>query len=226
MAALQNASGLVVVGFAPTLEAARPRIKAPDFEVLLLDASRDYTGAVAVVHEIKDSVPALKLLILGSESTDENVLGFIECGANGYLSKHSSLGQLVDAIEAAYREEMLYSPQLIGLAVSRLRELSRERDQPALLSLREKEILQLVSHGLGNKEIASQLGISTATAKNHVHNILRKLKVTRRREAIRKALLANILTQSRSSLDASDAHSRQTLAAGNGHSVNGSYRKT
>jgi DNA-binding NarL/FixJ family response regulator len=213
-AALQGESGLAVAGYAATLQAALGQLKFSGCEVLLWDSSHDHLSAVVGVPEAKAAAPTLKVLILSSESDDESALSFIECGANGYLSKHSSLAQLVDAIKATYRGEMSYSPHLISLVVCKLRKLSKERDQLSPLSWREKQILELVSNGLGNKEIGNQLGISTATAKNHVHNILQKLKVTRRREAIRPEFLTNVVTQPFSNSHAPAAHSRRTLVNG------------
>jgi DNA-binding NarL/FixJ family response regulator len=81
------------------------------------------------------------------------------------------------------------------MAASRLRELAKNCDQPCPLSSRQQEIIQLISQGLGNKEIADRLNISTATVKNHVHNILRKFRVRRRRDAIRQACVADIVTK-------------------------------
>jgi DNA-binding NarL/FixJ family response regulator len=197
MVALEESPGLAVIGHANTREVAGTLtgMKSVDFHVLLLEAASDCASTLLTAREIKTALPSVKLLILGLEPSEESVLGFINGGVNGFLSEHCSLEQLIGAIEAVHRNEMSYSTDLITLAVSRLRKLSEQCDQPLMLSAREKEILQLMAHHLANKEIANRLGITTSTAKSHVHNILQKLKVTRRREAIRKARLANIVTE-------------------------------
>ncbi len=197
MVALEEVPGLQVIGHANTFEVASELIgmKSLNFHVLLLESSSDCLSTLLAAHDIKMALPYVKILILGLEPSEESVLGFINGGVNGFLSEHCSFEQLIEAIKTVHRNEMSYSTDLITLAVSRLRKLSGECDQPLMLSAREKEILQLMSYHLANKEIASRLGISTSTAKSHVHNILQKLKVTRRREAIRKARMANIVTE-------------------------------
>lgn len=187
LSALEDVPGLVVTGFALTVEDALSRIGSSDSDILLFDASFDLPHALLTTREIKLAIPAIKLIVIGLKHSEENAVSFFECGISGYVSQDASLGQLISTIMDVSRKEMAYSAKLVKLAVDRLRELSVERDRLRLLSAREKEILELISQGLRNKDISTRLGISTATAKNHVHSILHKLKVSQRREAIQKA---------------------------------------
>src|SRR5579863_2331595 len=142
MVALEEAPGLAVIGHANTLEVASALtgMRSLDFQVLLLESASDCSSTLVTAREIKMALPSVKLLILGSEPSDESVLGFINGGVNGFLSEHSSLEQLIEAIETVHRNEMSYSTDLITLAVARLRKLSEKCDPPLMLSTREKEI--------------------------------------------------------------------------------------
>jgi DNA-binding NarL/FixJ family response regulator len=203
--ALQSLPEIMVTGSASNLENACATVDFSAFDILLFDAPVEWRNAVASLREVKASFPAVKILILGPEPSEESGLTLIECGVSGYISKNSSVAQLASTIKAAYREEILHSPRLITMAVSRLKELSRGQDQSFLLSLREREIIPLISQGLGNKDIANRLGLSTATVKNHVHNILKKLKVGRRRDAIQKVCELQTANPSKSQLAGSDS---------------------
>jgi two-component system, NarL family, nitrate/nitrite response regulator NarL len=194
--ALRDAPGVEVIGHTDGLEDTNGLMdmKSKNIDIVVLESSNDCMSMLLTARDIKAALPSVKVLMLGLEPSEESVLGYIDGGVNGFVSEHSSLNQLIEAIKTVYRNEISYSPDLIKLAVSRLRKLSGKGEQPLMLSAREKEILQLMSHHLANKEIANRLGISTSTAKSHVHNILQKLKVTRRRDAIQKARSANIVT--------------------------------
>ena len=92
---------------------------------------------------------------------------------------------------------VVFSPRLAGTLLRRIGALARERhdDEPDVrLTARETQILALIDDGLANKEIASRLHISLPTVKNHVHNLLEKLDVTRRGEAVARARALRIAT--------------------------------
>jgi two-component system nitrate/nitrite response regulator NarL len=114
------------------------------------------------------------------------VLGCAEAGVAGYVPREASLEDLVETIGCASRGELRCSPQL---GVTLLRQLALraagvdDAASRAPLTSREVEIVRLIEHGLSNKEIATRLGIQVATVKNHVHNLLEKLRIHRRAEA-------------------------------------------
>ncbi len=122
-------------------------------------------------------------MALGVSDDPQSVLEFVEAGAVGYVTQSASLDDLVAAVEAAARGEGHCSARVAGSLFRRVAKLAGERPPDtdlASLTERERQILGLVERGMSNKEIARQLRVKVPTVKNHVHNILGKLGVSRR----------------------------------------------
>ena len=118
------------------------------------------------------------------------MLDYIEAGATGYVLKESSLDDLLTAIRVAYSGKATVSPDIAAALIQRVSEFAQAFAQARVappesvsLTTREFEVLELLSHGLSNQEIAQQLFIEVGTVKNHVHSILNKLGVTNRENA-------------------------------------------
>jgi DNA-binding NarL/FixJ family response regulator len=181
---------LAVSGSTASLDEAIEKVRSLPIAVVLINADMD--GALEVIRDLKEELPSRKVIVFGLNHRTDDVLEFIEAGASGYLWKEASGDELVHTIEAVYQGQSPCSPQVAASVFARITELSRERSQRTMLQQvkltpREKEVLQLIAAGLSNKEIAHQLHITLYTAKNHVHNILEKLRVNYRQEAIRCA---------------------------------------
>jgi two-component system nitrate/nitrite response regulator NarL len=171
-----------------TLEAAR------DVDVVLIDTSRGRDEALAAAWRVGEELPRAKILVFGLDGEGEEVLDFVEAGALGYLWEGASAADLAVAIHDVHAGRTRCSPQIAAAALTRIARLAQiGRHRPLAAGLREPltgrelEILRLLSDGLSNKEIVGFLSISLSTVKNHVHNLLAKLGVRRRREAIRLA---------------------------------------
>jgi len=129
--------------------------------------------------------------------TDE-IMACIESGASGYVLKEASFDYLVDTIRSVHCGESFCSPQMTASLFSRIAELADER-MPSKshgsikLTARELEIINLIAEGLSNKEISQRLFIETQTVKNHIHNILDKLQLHNRLEAVQYARERNLL---------------------------------
>jgi DNA-binding NarL/FixJ family response regulator len=153
-------------------------------EIALVDVAMP--DAVEGVRAIRRAAPGVKILALTVAETEAEVLTCIEAGVSGYVTRESSVDDLVAAIQSAGRDEMLCSPHIAATLVRRVAALAagagRARSE-ALLTGRELEIVALIDEGLSNKEIARRLVIEVPTVKNHVHNILEKLQVRRRADA-------------------------------------------
>lgn len=191
-AALAEFDHLTVVGQADDLESAREGLAETPADLVLLDVSPAPPGVEESVREFTDESPAVKLIALGLEEDEKEVLRFIEAGSSAYVLKEASVSELAQIIGRVMRGEAVCSPQIASSMFSRLADLARaerRREQIESLNLtpRELEILQLVADGYSNKEIASELFLSFHTVKNHVHNILEKLKVRHRSEAVELA---------------------------------------
>jgi two-component system, NarL family, nitrate/nitrite response regulator NarL len=152
-------------------------------DVVLLDLTiADALGAVRAVAGSQT-----KLIALGVREVESDVVEAAEAGVSGYVGRDASLQELVDAVECTARGESPCPPHIAALLIGRLAAAAATRgparDLASKLTPREAEIVDLIDEGLSNKQIAGRLSIEPATVKNHVHNILEKLDVTRRGEA-------------------------------------------
>jgi DNA-binding NarL/FixJ family response regulator len=201
---LNHEEGIALVGSASDPDALAPTNGLMPCDVVLVNATMENVNAVQATLEIKSELPEVKVIVLGTDPDEETVLRFIEAGASGYISKEASFSELLQTIKAIHRGQTPCSPRITALVFARIAELSRESDQlqdlaQVRLTPREQEVLQLLALGYRNGDIAEQLGIALHTVKSHVHNLLEKLQVGRRREAIQRAYEYGILTGSRSS---------------------------
>jgi len=192
-ASLVDHEGLEVVSGSSAIDGA--------VDVLLVDVGFNPPAALARVWEARARWPEAKVIAIGLEREDETVVELIEAGAGGYLLRDASPEDLVAAILAAREGLASCSPQVVASVLARISELSRCADPaPAVsdvepLTQREREILALLATGLGNKEVGRRLRITVQTVKNHVHRILEKLGVHRRRDAVRLAYDLGILAE-------------------------------
>ena len=156
--------------------------------VILLDLCLPDRGGLRDAQWIREVLPGAKILMTGLSELESDVLACFEAGAAGYLPQEASLEELLNSIQAVAAGEVLCSPKVTALLVSRIAEASRERGLRRVqglpnLTRRELEIIALVEEGLSNKEIAVRLEIEIPTVKTHIHNILEKLQLDGRREA-------------------------------------------
>jgi len=156
--------------------------------VILLDLCLPDRGGLRDAQRIREVLPGAKILMTGLSELESDVLACFEAGAAGYLPQEASLEELLNSIQAVAAGEVLCSPKVTALLVSRIAEASRERELRRVqglpnLTRRELEIIALIEEGLSNKEIAVRLAIEIPTVKTHIHNILEKLQLDGRREA-------------------------------------------
>ncbi len=183
-AVLEPEDDIQVVADAATADAAirEARIKRPN--VVLMDVRMPGKDGIQACREIRERLPATRVLMLTSYSEEQAVLAAVLAGASGYLLKNVGRAELLRAIRVVAAGESLLDPAVTSSVLARLKELSsREDPEVALLSKREREVMALVAEGRTNKEIAGELIISENTARNHVSRILDKLGLTRRSEA-------------------------------------------
>jgi DNA-binding NarL/FixJ family response regulator len=174
---------------------------APAVDVVLVDAALDAEAALARAGEICERWRGAKTIVLGLDREDDRLIDFIEMGALGYVLNGTSPQGLADMIREVHRGRTLCSPRVVASVVERISQLSRIQPHPSPHSVepltpRETEILALMARGLGNKEIGRSLHVTVQTVKNHVHNLLAKLGVHRRREAVRLGFELGLLSES------------------------------
>jgi two-component system nitrate/nitrite response regulator NarL len=144
---------------------------------------------LGVLRMLAQRHPEVRLVALGLPETAGDVIACAEAGAAGYVPREATIEDLVRAIRSAERGETSCSPQVAAGLFRRLAKWAQNDPLQApelvrsCLTRREFEVCGLIEQGLSNKEIAARLGIELATVKNHVHNLLEKLRVRRRGEA-------------------------------------------
>ena len=169
----------------------RTRQLRPD--VVLMDVRMPVLDGVAATRRLHDASPEVKVIILTTFDDDEYVFEGLRAGAVGYLLKDVPSEQLANAIRAAARGEAFIQPSVARKVVAEFARLTerehRRREQPLAepLSVRELEVLALMAEGLSNREIGERLFIAEGTVKNHVSNVLAKLGVRDRTQAVLQA---------------------------------------
>jgi DNA-binding NarL/FixJ family response regulator len=162
-------------------------------DVVLMDVQMPKLDGVAATRQIHETCPEVRVIILTTFDDDEYVFEGLRAGAVGYLLKDVPSERLAEAIRAAARGEAFIHPSVTRKVVAefaRLTERERvRREQPLVepLSARELEVLVLLAEGQSNQEIAEHLYIAAGTVKNHVSNILSKLNVRDRTQAVLQA---------------------------------------
>jgi two-component system, NarL family, response regulator len=182
---LRRQSGLKLAGAAHSGEEALEMLKRMPVDVLLLDLRMPSINGVDLLNLLKASESQPKAIILSSYEYEEEIYQAVKAGARGYLSKNATRDEIVAAIEEVIAGGT-YFPERVTQSIA-------EREGRSSLSLREIEILEMVSQGLTNKEIASALHISHFTVRNHLNYITAKLQVTDRTEAATIALRQGII---------------------------------
>jgi DNA-binding NarL/FixJ family response regulator len=153
-------------------------------DVVLIDVQMPKMDGIEATRRITQQVPATNVVILSSFDEDDYIYKAIQAGARGYVLKDIDLNALLDVIRAAAQGESVLPP---AIATKLVEHISAQRTQ-VTLTQREQEVLCLLAKGLRNKEIASQLNITERTVKSHVANIIAKLGVSSRTEAVSQAL--------------------------------------
>jgi DNA-binding NarL/FixJ family response regulator len=150
--------------------------------VVVMDLKMSPVDGVEATRQIRSRFSEVEVVALTSFADDERVHAALQAGASGYLLKDADADEVVTAIRAAHRGELQLDPGVARRLMSSLGIGGRD-DMMAELTPRELEVLVLVGEGKANKEIASELEISERTARTHVSNILRKLRLGSRTQA-------------------------------------------
>lgn len=158
-------------------------------DVVLAVAWSDINAAPGQIRRIKNALPGAKIVVIAVSETENESLEYIEAGASGYVLPGSRPEDLIETIQKVHRGEVSCPPDVLARLFERIVSLRAQIEitkdnQLSSLTQRELEVLHLVADGMSNKEISAHLGVELQTVKNHVHNILEKLRVNNRREAV------------------------------------------
>lgn len=185
-----------VVGDAASSVEALPRIEKIQPDIVIMDVFMPNSDGIKTTSIIKQKSPNTEIMILTISDNEDIFLSAIKAGAKGYLLKGVGIMEIVDAIKLVVKGEATVSPTMAARLLEQFRNNGKENSgKKGLneLSIREKEVLKLTAQGSSNKEIAAHLFISDTTVKAHIRNILEKLRVKNRAEAVGVAITKGIL---------------------------------
>jgi two-component system, NarL family, response regulator LiaR len=187
-ALLAEVDGMDVVGEASNGQEAVIQAEALHPDVILMDLVMPVMDGIEAIRQIMVRQPRARILALTSFAADDKVFPAIKAGALGYLLKDSEPEELILAIKNIYQGEPFLHPTIARKVLEELSHPAGSPPTPEPLTERELEILQLVAQGLSNQEIANRLVIGDATVRTHIGNILSKLHLANRVQAVLYAL--------------------------------------
>jgi DNA-binding NarL/FixJ family response regulator len=185
-----------VVGEAGDGVAATDLAAAAVPDVILMDVRMPRRSGIEACLAIKEIAPTARIIMLTVSDEEADLYDAVKNGASGYLLKDSSIDEVAQAIRVVADGQSLISPSMAIKLLDEFKQMSRSDRQQVpspRLTDRELEVLKLVAQGLNNREIAKRLFISENTVKNHVRNILEKLQLHSRMEAVMYAVREKLL---------------------------------
>ena len=183
--------GIEVVGEAADGVAATELAAATAPDVILMDVRMPKRSGIEACGTIKEVAPIVRIIMLTVSDEESDLFNAVKNGAAGYLLKDSSIDSVAQAVRVVADGQSLISPSMAVKLLDEFNQLFRsDRDQvsPPRVTARELEVLKLVAQGLNNRQIGRRLFISENTVKNHVRNILEKLQLHSRIDAVMYAV--------------------------------------
>jgi DNA-binding NarL/FixJ family response regulator len=192
---LEAESSIDVVGEAESGQEVIQQVAKLQPDVILMDISMPQGDGIEAISIIKQNRPNVKVIVLTMyEHQSKVIAALVDAGADGYLLKDADDSALLQAIEAVQRGDMPLHPRIARQLVKGMAQQNKPLNSVFDLTEREKKVLQLVAQGLSNKETAQVLNLSGGTVKIHMSNILNKLNVSSRTEAVVRAIQLGLIT--------------------------------
>lgn len=185
---LANHPDIQVVGEAENASTLFAIVASLKPDVVLVDIRMPGQGGIEITQRLKHDSPDIKVIVLSTYDDDEYLFGALRAGAEGYLLKSASQEVLADAIRQVGRGERLLSPNLMGKVMREFHDLAKDKVRAESgLTDQEIQVLQMIAAGATNKEIAEKLYWSEVTVKRKVQDILEKMGVANRAQAVAEA---------------------------------------
>ena len=169
-------------------------------DVVLMDIRMPKSSGIEACRAMKEVAPSSKIVMLTISDEEEDLFEAIRAGASGYLLKDIPLDEVADVVRAVHGGQSLINPSMAAKLLTEFAALNkRDQEEPAeqvpapKLTDREMQVLKLVAKGMNNRDIAKELFISENTVKNHVRNILEKLQIHSRMEAVMIAVREKLI---------------------------------
>ena len=201
---LLGAADIEVVGEAQTGEAAVHAARKLRPHVALLDIAMPIINGIEAARQIHKHVPSVGILMLSTYHEDQEVRLAIEAGAQGYLMKESASAELLTAVRAIKAGQSFFSPTISGRMARQTRGAFLSKGDHAMgtveLTERERQVLQLIAEGNGNKQTGEKLGISIKTVEKHRQSVMNKLHIHEAASLTRYAIAQRVVPCDRPSL--------------------------
>lgn len=192
----EQTPGVELVGEASSVDQALAIIEEAGPDVVLVDLNLPPSSGIVFIGEMRKRWPEMKAVVLTVERDEDLVLEAMNLGAAGFVTKDSSLPDIIEAARRVADGETVVQGMSTGRLLERFVSFARETERSAEilseLSPREREVLGLLAEGKSNQQIGTALGISARTAATHVANVYRKLQVNNRVDAARAAIRLGI----------------------------------
>jgi DNA-binding NarL/FixJ family response regulator len=163
-------------------------------DIILMDLQMPGATGIAATRQILDASPHIRILMVTLFQDDDSVFAALRAGARGYILKDADEAEMLRAVRAVNGGEAIFSPAVAARLIDFFaapRPALRPRAFPELTE-REESILRLIAEGINNTDIATRLGLSLKTVRNHISNIFSKLQVADRAQAIVRAREAGL----------------------------------
>jgi DNA-binding NarL/FixJ family response regulator len=183
---LNRTPGFQCVCTSGTVAEALKKIPKAQPDVVLMDIQLPDSNGVECTAKIKEMMPAVHIVIVTVYEDSEMIFRALRAGACGYLLKRAQPEKVIAAIQEAHEGGVPMTPEIARKVIGQFRHQATEAQQVESLSDREREVLEMVMHGLGNKAIADRMGVTVAAVKWHLQHIYEKLHVHSRTEAALK----------------------------------------
>jgi len=163
-------------------------------DIVILDIGMPVLNGLEAARQIRKNSPQCEVLILTMHESEQVVREVLTAGARGYLLKSDAGRDLVKAVEALSRHETFFTSQVAEYVLQSVLDARGGEPAPSAVTPREREVIQLLAEGRGNKEVAATLGISVRTAETHRTHIMHKLGCRSFSDLVRYAIRNNIIT--------------------------------
>lgn len=184
MRSLLEAGGFTVVGTAGDAGSTLPAVRRHQPDLVLMDINLPDGDGITLTALIKAEFPAIRIVMLTMKDDDGLLLQAMKSGASGYLLKNINADRLFVCLEQVARGEAVFSPEIAGRMLQEYRAPQPDGLLPGPLTPRQEEVLAQIARGLSHKDVAQVLEISERTVKYHLKEILERLQLDNRSQAI------------------------------------------